>query len=267
VNYLIYHANPWLITISFALVLCLAIEVPFQMRRFFEDSTSLKTTSFTTVQAGLLTLAAFVLGLSFSQAQGRYDARRALVVKEANAIGTTWLRADQLDPVQARAFRLLLINYTKTRLEAYRLPRSAASVNGRPPYQAQLDKSNFDQAAMWKISSAAVRAHPQNLGLSLLMETLNDTIDVSSEQLQALTTHVPMAVIELTLVLTILGALSLGLRFAIEGARPAALSFIFVAASTIVVTMMIDYDRPQSGFIRINLNPLTIQMQSMPPPR
>jgi hypothetical protein len=61
-----------------------------------------KDDAWNTVQAGLLTLAAFVVGLCFAQASARFDARRELVVKEGNAIGTTWLRADQLAPAQAQ---------------------------------------------------------------------------------------------------------------------------------------------------------------------
>ena len=57
-----------------------------------------------------------MLGLTYAQAQGRYDARRALVVKEANAIGTTWLRADQLAPHDTLTFRRLLTEYTRERL-------------------------------------------------------------------------------------------------------------------------------------------------------
>jgi hypothetical protein len=203
-----------------------------------------------------------VLGLSFSQAQGRFDARRSLVIKEANAIGTTWLRADQLAAAQTQRFRRVLIDYTSTRLEAYQLP-TTGSAFGEKPYQAQLDRSNRDQDVMWGITSSALRARPASLGLSLLMQTLNDTIDVSAEQLQSLTTHVPIAVIDLTLILVTLGGVSIGLRFAVDGSRPVILSVVYVVASVIVVSMMIDYDRPQTGFITVNLNPLKVQLQSM----
>jgi hypothetical protein len=240
-DYLAFHASPWWLAIAFAVILCLAIEGPFRSRRFLETSSTLKTDSFTAVQAGLLTLASFVLGLSFSQAQGRYDARRELVVNEANTIGTTWLRSDQLESAKERQFRRILIDYTMTRLEAYQLRATGATAGGKTPYQDQLIRSNRDQDEMWAIVSSALRAHPANLGLSLLMQTLNETIDVSASQLQALTTHVPIAVVELTLILVLLGALSLGLRFAIDGSRPAALSAAYVIASVIVVTMMIDH--------------------------
>jgi hypothetical protein len=261
-TYLIFQADPWWLIIVLAIVLCLSIEVPFQCRRFFARKVS-NMDAYTAVQAGLLTLASFVLGLSFSQAEGRFDARRALVVKEANAIGTTWLRADQLGSPQRQRFRQILIDYTATRLQAYELHGPGSAPPSEVPYQAEIDRSNRDQRGMWAIASPALQSRPGNLGLSLLMQTLNDTIDVSAEQLQALTTHVPTGVVVLTLLLITLGALSLGLRFALDGSRPAALSAIYVVASVIVVTMMIDYDRPQTGFITVNLNPLKLQLQSM----
>jgi hypothetical protein len=261
-SYIIFQANPWWLIALLCAVLWLSIEVPFRWGSLFGRPISGRLDSFNAVQAGLLTLASFVLGLSFSQAEGRFDARRALVIKEANAIGTTWLRADQLARPQRRRFRRILIDYTSTRLQAYQLPRSAGQ-GDEVSYQAELDRSNRDQEQMWGIVSPALRSHPGSLGLSLLMQTLNDTIDVSAEQLQALTTHVPIAVVVLTLVLVTLGALSLGLRFAVDKSRPAALSAIYVVASVIVVTMMIDYDRPQTGFVRVDLSPIKVQLQSM----
>jgi MFS superfamily sulfate permease-like transporter len=108
-----------------------------------------------------------------------------------------------------------------------------------------------------------MNAHPNNIGLSLLMESLNDTIDVSAEQLQALTSHVPTPIVMLTFVLVTLGALSLGLRFAADKSRPVLLSAIYVVANVVVISMMVDYDRPQTGIVNVNLNPIKIQLKSM----
>ncbi|MGA8098200.1 MAG: hypothetical protein WB810_06025 [Candidatus Cybelea sp.] len=260
-RYLIFEASPWWLVIALTIVLSLAIEIPFRFRSFTSAIVGKNIDALGVLQAGLLTLASFVLGLSFSQAQGRFDVRRDLVVKEANAIGTTWLRADQLSGRQQQRFRELLIDYTATRLDAYQFHGSTEL--GERTYKAQLSRSNRDQDEMWAIISPALRAHSSDLGLSLLMQALNETIDISAEQLQALTTHIPTAVVELTLALITLGALSLGLRFAADGARPAALSAVYVVASVIVVTMMVDYDRPQRGFVTIDLKPIQIQLQSM----
>jgi hypothetical protein len=253
---LIFQSDPWILPILMLVILALAIEVPYRFGKFGAIATA-HLDAFTALQAGLLTLASFVLGLSFSQASARFDVRRELVVKEANAIGTTWLRADQLPPADAARFRRILTAYTAARLNAYGTPRSPQL------YAKTIDYSNNAQSALWAMASTALRKQPTNLGLSLLMQTLNDTIDVSAEQLQALTSHVPTTVIVLTLVLVTLGALSLGIRFSADKSRPATLSAVYVVASVVVISMMIDYDRPRTGFVTVPLAPLTAQLQSM----
>jgi len=67
---------------------------------------------------------ALVLGLSFSQASARFDARRAIVITEANAIGTTWLRADQLEHADSKHFRQILTDATAAGLAVYQTPTS-----------------------------------------------------------------------------------------------------------------------------------------------
>ncbi len=261
-TYFIYGASPWAIPLLMLAVLGLSIELPYRFARKIFRAKGSDVDAFNVIQAGLLTLASFVLGLSFAQASGRFDDRRALVVKEANAIGTTWLRADQLAPAHAARFRQILTAYTDARLTAYETPHDPQL------YERTLRQSDADQSRLWEIASSELRERPANLGLSLLMQTLNDTIDVSAEQLQALTTHVPTVGVVLTLGLVTLGALSLGLRFALTASRPPVLCAIYVLASVVVISMMIDYDRPQDGFVRVNLNPLQTQLAAMqaPPP-
>lgn len=253
---LIFQSNPWVIPTLMLVVLALSVEVPYRFGRLLARYIP-KTDPFNIVQAGLLTLAAFVLALSFNQASARFDTRRALVVKEANAIGTTWLRSNQLESAQAKRFRKILTNYTSMRLKAY------ATFRNPDLYRRTVDQSYKDQSDLWTLASSALHAHQTNLGLSLLVQSLNDTIDVSLEQLQALTSHVPTAVVVLTLALVILSTLSLGLRFAIEESRPALLSAIYVIAYVLVINMMIDYDRPNTGFVTVSLSPLALQLDSM----
>ena len=45
----------------------------------------------------MLGLLALLLGFTFSMAVDRFDARRAVVLEEANAIGTAYLRTQVLD--------------------------------------------------------------------------------------------------------------------------------------------------------------------------
>ena len=56
------------------------------------------------LQAALLGLVALILAFGLSMAVGRHDSRRAAVVTEANAIGTTYLRAQTLkEPMRSES--------------------------------------------------------------------------------------------------------------------------------------------------------------------
>ena len=178
----IYQSNPGLLPMLMLVVLALAIELPYRSRAYIPRD-KLNPDSVNAVQTALLTLSAFVLGLSFSQASARFDARRAIVVSAANAIGTTRLRADQLDSGAARRFRHLLADDTAAGLAVYQGPydRSlTAKMNGR------VDR---DEEELWSIVSSALRARERSVGLSLLTQSLNTMIDVIAQERQALKSH------------------------------------------------------------------------------
>jgi hypothetical protein len=248
--------SPWLLPITLLVVMGLTVELTYRFE-VIAPRLSISTDSWSATQSGIATLAAFVLSLSFAQASARFDSRRALVIKEANSIGTTWLRADQLHPPAAHSFRRVLTDYTATRLAAYSSP------NNPPLYAKALERSASEQAELWALTSSALRNHPGDFGLSLLMQSLNDTIDVSAEQLDALTHHVPVGTIELTILLAWLSMFSLGVRFARNKSRPPIMSALTVLAMVAVLTMIVDYDRPQTGIARVSLNALAIQLHSM----
>jgi hypothetical protein len=256
-DYLLFGSSPWLFPAVTILVLGAAVELPILVAPHFRVARQVPDGLWNGIQSGILTLVAFMLGISFSQSATRYDTRRALVISEANAIGTTWLRADQLPGSQAARFRAILASYTATRLRQYQ--------GGRTSRARDIDQalSDREQAQLWAVASAALRASPQNLGRSLLMQSLNDTIDISAEQRIALTNHVPTSVVTLTLILVVLGTILIGLSFARTRTPPRMLGAVFVAAMVIVLSMLVDLDRPQRGFIRVSLEPLVVQLQSM----
>lgn len=251
----LFDWNPWLLPVGLLMLLGSTVELTYRFWRF--PTTSISEDAWGATQTGIVTLVAFIIGFSFAQASARFDSRRELVVREANAIGTTWLRADNLQPGLSTEFRRTLTDYTATRLAAYGRPADRAE------YATALNRSNQYQARLWSISRSALHERPQDLGASLLMQSLNEAIDVSDEQLQALTHHVPSATIGLTILLSWIGAFSLGLRFARNKSRPVLMSALTIVAYTLILTMIVDYDRPQSGFITVSLAPLATQLQSM----
>src|SRR3954468_19372264 len=63
------------------------------------------------VQGTVLGIVALLLGFTFSMAVGRYDDRRLLVVKEANAIATAYLRASMLPAAHQEPVKAALRRY------------------------------------------------------------------------------------------------------------------------------------------------------------
>ena len=91
----------------FGLVLGMTLVGSFLGRRLRSHSDTLRE-PFGVIQAALLGLVALILAFGLTMAVGRYDSRRAAVVDDANAIGTTYLRAQTLrEPIRTRSLRLL----------------------------------------------------------------------------------------------------------------------------------------------------------------
>jgi RecB family exonuclease len=73
-----------------------------------------------TVKSAVLALLGLLLGFSFALAAARHDARRELVVEEANSIGTTARRAQLLPEPHATNVAELLREYISLRIQAHR---------------------------------------------------------------------------------------------------------------------------------------------------
>jgi hypothetical protein len=70
------------------------------------------------IQGATLGLLGLLLGFSFAGAAGRFSERQNLIVQEANAIGTAYLRADMLPEPHASRLRQILAEYVAHRVEA-----------------------------------------------------------------------------------------------------------------------------------------------------
>ena len=101
-----------------------------------------------TLESAMLGLLALMIAFTFSMALSRFEARRDAVLNEANAIGTTALRA-RLLPEPHRADTLkLLTEYVQIRLD---IVRTGASLAER---MAVVDRSNALQEALWQQAKA-----------------------------------------------------------------------------------------------------------------
>lgn len=214
------------------------------------------------IQGAILGLLALLLGFTFAMAVGRYETRRQLVLDEANAIGTTYLRASLLPEAHQADVENLLRRYVDARLEFY-------EAGADPARQAAAEKSAAAlQRELWAHAVAAGKDAPTPLATSFIT-ALNETIDLDAARLNALRTHVPVAVWLLVLIVAAVGCYACGYAAGASGARSTFANFILPLLVTVVITLVADLDRARGGLIGIKQQPLldlreSLQAESRP---
>src|SRR5436190_5265721 len=156
---------------------------------------------FSVLQGALLGVVGLILAFGLSLAVGRYEDRRAAVVSEANAIGTTYLRGQLLaEPVRTRSLALLR-SYTDMAL------RVSAEVPNSSSMKRTVATEDVLQRRLWGLASESLDVAPIASAPRLYVDSLNTTIDQESARISALNNRVPGPV----LVLEVVGAsLALG---------------------------------------------------------
>jgi hypothetical protein len=188
-------------------------------------------------------LVALILAFSFSLAAQRHDEREHVIVREANAIGTAFLRCDLLDSADKDFCRNRLREYTRVRVEFFEIGHDPAWLDSVVQRSAQLS----DQ--LWDRVIPAVRAADTPARAQLVV-ALNQMIDVGQERLAA-TRHVVAGLITAaTLGLCVAWAAFAGYGYGLKGNSRSAAWVGFSALICVVVYITLDLDRPGRGLIR-----------------
>ncbi len=228
-------------------------------RRFRHLSGSLSE-PFGVLQGALLGVVGLILAFGLSLALSRYEDRRASVVGEANAIGTTYLRAQTLPEPQRSRSLDLLVRYTKSADDV------ADNVPGGPEEKAAVANENRLQRSLWALAGDALKAEPVASAPRLYVETLNEMIDAQTVRTAALDNQVPGAVFVLEIIgaALALGLLAVYLALVGRGVGAVLLASVLVAGLLFVTS---DLDRPTRGPIQVPDTVLVNQLESekLPP--
>lgn len=247
-------------TLALAVVLCLivggAVAVGTVFGRHLRDRPGVRHEQLGVVQGTLLGLVGLLLAFGLTMAVGRYDSRRALLVDEAVAIETTFLRAQLLAEPARSASLDLLVQYTDAAVEvADHIPESVE-------FDAASARMEETQRELWRLAGNAMTADPVGSAPRLYVDALNETIDAHSDRLASLRNRVPPTVLALQLFgsAVALGVLALYLALLGRGA------FTSLVATTVVLLILLisfDLDRPHRGLITVPDRPLAETRASM----
>ena len=198
------------------------------------------------VEGAIFGLMGLIISFTFSGAGERFQHRRELIVQEANAIGTAWLRIDLLPPVAQPAMRELFRQYVDARLGIYqKLPDRAAA-------RAENTRSVQLQGEMWELAITASRARETNTESVLLLPALNEMFDITTTRAVAAETHPPMVIYAMLLALAFLCSLLAGYDMAESRSRNWLHTVGFALIMTLTLYVIVDLEYPRLGFIRID---------------
>jgi hypothetical protein len=211
------------------------------------------------LQVGLIrtstaALVAFLVGFAFSGAASRFIDRADLIVKEANSLGTAYLRADTVAEPQRSELKAALKEYTADRV-------ALLSREGRDQIEPLLAKVPGLHDRMWK---SAIKATQDNAPLmAVVLPPVNDVIDLHSVHLAMARRHLPVPIMALLLGTAALGVSMIGFGNGRVGRRFSALDSVYGAVLAVALWMVIDLDYPGIGLIRVSNLPLAETLAAM----
>ena len=232
----------------FAIISLALYEIGFRVGRWWQARTPGEQEGPSGVLVGsILGLLAFLLAITMGMASDRFDTRRGLVLTEANAIGTTYLRAGYLPEPASSDIRRLLREYAPLRIAA----------SDRATLAANIARSSKVLDDLWVIAEDVARAPGANDVTALFIESLNETIDLNTTRIIAgVYARVPETVLWLLIGGSVLTLAMVGYSAGTTGQRSVLTAVVLVLAFGAVITLVIDLDRPQDGFIQVSQLPL-----------
>lgn len=261
-NEFLYDTSSTAICALLFLSMLLAIEVGHyfgRRRASFVDEAKRKHVD--NIQASLLGLLALVIAFTFSIAVSRYDSRSEAIVEEANALGTTWLRAQLLpDPARGEALQGLR-DYARLRTE-----HSIVSTASHEEYRAAVAQAEAAQLGLWAIARRAVELDPSPVRTGLFVQSLNETIDNFGRLDAAIKRHVPEFALWVLYGTVVLAYAVVGYASGIAAHRVSLVGYILAFLIVVLVFVILDLDRPRRGLIEVSNRPLVDVYQMMSKP-
>lgn len=198
------------------------------------------------VEGAVFGLMGLLIAFTFSGASSRFEARRALIVEEANAIGTAWLRVDLLPDAAQPEIRARFRSYLDSRLEIYQ------EFTNDETRQAALARSNAIQLGLWKAVIDACGEPPLPQATMLLVPALNQMIDITTSRTMAAQFHQPTIIFAVLMALALLASILAG--YGMAGSRRQRWIHMagFAGIMSAAIYLILDLEYPRRGFIRVD---------------
>lgn len=244
----------WVTALLIAALLLGACEAGYQVARRRGD---VEKSDEGHVLSAMLALLGLLVGFTFSIVVSRHEQRRLLVVDEANAIETEYLRTQMMPEPSRSRLADMLRRYADVRI--------AIGSAGEDRVEAARGYAITDslKRQMWVTTiEADTLVQPPALA-SLIAGGMNTLIELASARRAALEARLPSITFGVLLLFAAVAAGMLGFVSG-SGKHPRRVgAIVMLLLLTLALGLILDLDRPLRGTIKINQQPLLDARASM----
>jgi hypothetical protein len=254
-----YSQMEWAFGLVLFVVLTASAECGFRIAQQQRDRISEAAKSqAASLQGAVLGLMGLLAAFCLAMAVSRFDLRKQIIIDEANAIGTCYLRTSLLPhPHQARAARLVR-NYLDERIKFSQILNRGSSL------QETLHVARALQGELWQEAVAANELVP-TVATGLFIESVNAVIDLEATRMRSVDDHVPVAILVLLVLSATVSAALIGAVSGNTGQRNLFATLAVLALFSLVILIIVDLDRPRVGLIRLSSQSLHDLRDSLGP--
>jgi len=210
-----------------------------------------------TISGASLGLLALLLGFTFAMSLSRYDLRKRLVTQEASALETANLRARNLPEQEGAEIATLLRKYVDIRLEFFK-----PGINEDDQNRIEKETKHL-QDQLWTRASASLAKDDRTVTTGLFIQSLNEAFALQNERLAAIENHVPQSVLVLLFTVAVIALGGVGYGCGLGKSRHWFSTIMFAVLLVLVITVIMDIDRPRRGFIKVNQESMTRLRKSL----
>lgn len=254
--YSLFFVDEWIILAAFTALLLIFAEIGFRFGHF-QFARKGSSEGYLAHEASALGVLALLLGFTFSMAAQRFEARRDLILEEANAIGTAALRAQMLPKPNASQAHVLLVQYAESRVELFEARTDQAL------RASAVKKAELIQDKIWDIAREAVEMNRADIGASLFAQSVNGVIDIHDKRVVTATYHIPDAIYFLIYSVGACAFALSGVAAGVNRSRSRTSTFVMIMLVSAVVLFITDLDRPQRGLLTISDQSIRDELSSL----
>jgi len=197
------------------------------------------------IEAAVFALLGLLLGFSFAGGTSRLETKRQLIVEEANAIGTAYLRLDELPANDQPEIRRLFRDYLDARLRVYeKLPDLNAA-------EQEIVRVGELQQQIWSHAVAASRNDPSQNAARLLLPAINEMIDITTSRRIAMYTQLPLLIFLLLAAVALISGLLAGYAMEKRKSRSWLHMVLYAAVISVTIYAVLDLEYPRFGLIHL----------------